>query len=403
MKTEVKNYLISNRTVMKNLKTIITLFTLILITSCSKDNDVTELSQINVTKNKIFVAGSEVINTKVVPVIWIDGVKTTLSSEAGSNTDALAVFVQDNDVYIIGKEELAKKSLVLWKNGLRSRVSSLAAFVAFKELVVNNGNVYVLGIETIDNGLPFIKYWKNGVAVDIVPSITAGKENRAENMVVVNNDVYVSGFENNATATRFTAKFWKNGVPTTIGSGTQNSLASSIVVDATSVSVLFTEISNSTLRNEVKLWKDNNISLIATSVENIEAKYMSVKDNVRHILMSENTATAFGKLIYLKDNVRTEITAGGVSNDFIKMQVDGTNVCIAYNENAIGKYWINGVTKTLAGVLNTKTTKMFLSNADVYSLVRGFAKALFLKNGTPSDLPFDQNTQPITADVFVKK
>ena len=39
MKTQVKNYLISNHTNMKNLKTIITLFILVLIASCSKDSD----------------------------------------------------------------------------------------------------------------------------------------------------------------------------------------------------------------------------------------------------------------------------------------------------------------------------------------------------------------------------
>ena len=41
MKTQVKNYLISNHTNMKNLKTIITLFILVLIASCSKDSDET--------------------------------------------------------------------------------------------------------------------------------------------------------------------------------------------------------------------------------------------------------------------------------------------------------------------------------------------------------------------------
>lgn len=390
---------------MKYLKAIFSIFFLALITSCSNDDGGTtneEPTGGSNNSNKVFVVGSEEINSKVVPLLWVDGIKITLSSEAGSDTEALEVFVENNDVYIVGKEKKEKESLVLWKNGVRSRVSGLGSFVAFKELIVDNGNVYILGIESFDDKPHIIKYWKNGVPVDIISSIKSGKENRAEKMVVANNDVYLSGFEHKGES-KFTAKFWKNGKPTTIGNNTQNSFGSSIVVEGTSVSVLFTEINNSTLREEVKLWKDNVVSLIATSSDNIRAEQMIVKDNVRHILMNENNATVLGKFIYLKDNVRTQITADGVSNDFLKMQVDGTNVCIAYNENAIGRYWINGVTKTLTGLENIKSKKVFLSNDDVYSLVRGFAKTLFLKNATPSALPFDQNTLPVTEGIFVNK
>ncbi len=390
---------------MKHLKTLFTIFFLVLITSCSSDDGETKTDSPTggtENSNKVFVVGSEEIDSKVVPIMWIDGIKTTLSSEAGSNTEALAVFVENNDVYVVGKEEKEKESIVLWKNGLRSRVSGLANIAIFKELVVDNGNVYILGIESIENEPAIIKYWKNGVSVVIITSITSGKENRAEKMVVANNDVYLSGFEHKGES-KFTAKFWKNGKPTTIGNSTQNSFGSSIIVEGTSVSVLFTEINSSTLREEVKLWKDNTVSLIATSSENIRAEQMIIKDNVRHILMNENSATVLGKFIYMKDNIKTQITPDGVSNDFLKMQVDGSNVCIAYNENAKGKYWINGVTKTLVGLENVKSKNMFLSNEDVYSLVRGFAKTLFLKNASPSTLPFDQNTLPVTEGIFVNK
>jgi hypothetical protein len=389
---------------MKYLKSLLAIFLFLLVASCSNDDGEQTIDTPTTgteNSNKVFVVGSEEINSKVVPIMWIDGIKTTLSSEADSNTEALAVIVENNDVYVVGKEKKEKECIVLWKNGVRSRVSGLVDFVSFKELVVDNGNIYILGIEDIEsiqNESPIIMYWKNGVPVNIITSITSGKENRAENMVVSNNDVYLSGWEHDDTG-KFTAKFWKNGIATTLSNSTQNSFGSSIVVEGASVSVLFSEINSSTLRKEVKLWKDKNISLIATSSGDIRTEQMIIKDNVRHIVMNEN----FGKLIYLKDNVRTEITPDGVSNDFLKMQVDGTNVCIAYNDNAIGKYWINGVTKTLAGVENVKSKNMFLSNDDVYSLVRGFAKTLFLKNATPSALPFDQSTLPVTEGIFVTK
>lgn len=85
-------------------------------------------------------------------------------------------------------------------------------------------DVYISGWE--NNGTKDVaKVWKNGIAT----SLTDGTNNsRANSVYASGTDVYVAGYENNASALGV-AKTWKNGVATSLTNGVNSAQAWSIL------------------------------------------------------------------------------------------------------------------------------------------------------------------------------
>ena len=79
--------------------------------------------------------------------------------------------------------------------------------------ISDNGDVYAGGFEyTKDAGISVAKYWKNSN----VTALTDGtKDAKVNSIFVVGSDVYACGYEVNGYGKR-NAKYWKNGVATTI-------------------------------------------------------------------------------------------------------------------------------------------------------------------------------------------
>ena len=70
--------------------------------------------------------------------------------------------------------------------------------------------IYTVGYERSPNGVGHYvaKYWKDTTAVNLTDGST---ESEARSITVVGNDVYVSGYETNASGLVLIAKYWKNG------------------------------------------------------------------------------------------------------------------------------------------------------------------------------------------------
>ncbi len=401
---------------MKYLKAIFSIFFLALITSCSNDDGGTtneEPTEGSNNSNKVFVVGIEAGENSV-PVLWTNGVQTNLPIAANTEIDDLKISVQDNDIYIVGMEtnlDNRTSSIVLWKNGVQSRFSEAANNVRIFQMIVDNGNVYVLGQERLAGGVDKFRYWKNGVATTIIDeSVTIlddFKRNSVEKMVVFNNDVYCIGTEVNATGTIRTAKFWKNGVPTSITDFKNDfDFLSDIQVNGTEVSILYNQLNPTTSKQEVKLWKNNTVSIIASGENGFLASEMVIKEGVEHILIKEGISFDGTKLLYLKNRVKTEITDGTTDVGPSYIRVDGTNVCVAYEVDSefvfSVKYWLNGTTKTLNEEDISEIEALFLAGTDVYiTSARGVDPKLW-KNGTETTLKTKSpDAAYITNDVFV--
>lgn len=404
---------------MKHLKTMLAIFFLVLISSCSKDEG--EASTDSPTggsnnSNKVFVVGIEQKGSLRLPIILTNGVKNFLPIVADTEVDHLKIVVQNNDVYVTGVEKTStnKMSIVLWKNGVQSRFSEAANNVEISQMIVDNGNVYVFGKERLADEGKF-RYWKNGVATTIIDEYVTVlddfKGNYVGKMVVTNNDVYCIGGEWNATGKIRTAKFWKNGVPTSIMDFKNNlDYLADIQVNGTDVCILYNQLNPTTSKQEVKLWKNNAVSIIASGTNSFFASEMVIKDGVEHILIEEGISFDGTKLVYLKNRVKTEITDGTSDVGISYIKVDGSNVCVAYEADSegdlgvvtSGKYWFNGETKTLNGEGNFEIDVVFLAGKDVYmTSARGLDPKLWV-NGTQTTLPFDATKDyTIINDVFV--
>jgi hypothetical protein len=126
--------------------------------------------------NSVYVSGSDVYasgyeeddNEQHVAKVWKNGVATTLNSGAGYS-EAYAVFVSGNDVYVAGEEDVNGNNLArLWKNGVATSLGDGARPACATSVYVSEGNVYVLGVELNSNNKSIAKVWKNGVEQNII-------------------------------------------------------------------------------------------------------------------------------------------------------------------------------------------------------------------------------------------
>jgi hypothetical protein len=404
---------------MKNLKNLFTLFLLVLIASCSNDDgEQTTDTPTDGTgnSNKVFVVGREAKGDFLVPVIWKNGEKSFLPAIADTDIDDLKVVVENNDVYVVGVETNSnnKMSIVLWKNGVQSRFSEAANYAQINQMIVDNGNVYVLGIERLPGTDDIYKYWKNGVATPLINVLVSlnndFEQNNISKMLVVNNDVYCIGYEWNASGTTQTGKYWKNAVPTDIAVLKDEifDFMEDIQVNGSDVSILYNQLNTKTFKQETKLWKNNVVSVLGSGTSDFFAAGMVIKEGVEHILIQEEISGVKTKILYLKDRVKTEITDGTTEVTRSYLKVDGSNVCVAYYTDLIftyaNKYWLNGTTKTLTGFDKKPFDAFFLSGTNVYMATRESSTPILWINGTQTALPFDESKGfTVANDVFATK
>lgn len=101
-------------------------------------------------KEAIYISGAEsappnYINT---PKYWKNGVSQTLSNTAVQNTNTTEIFVDGNDVYVLGTEKIAVNNtkLKVWKNGsIWDVITPGTEPATAKGLFVSGGKVYTSG------------------------------------------------------------------------------------------------------------------------------------------------------------------------------------------------------------------------------------------------------------------
>lgn len=380
---------------MKYLKTIFALFLITIIISCSKDENnsvaavdlvITNISPATGPKNTpvtIIGTGFSAINSentvtingKVCPLINSTATQLTVSIPPSAGSGKIKVKVGNTEAESADFEFVVTTTVTtLAGNALGSDdgQGTNAQFNIPQGITIDvTGNLYVadMGNHRIRKITP------NGFATTIINSFVVVandfKENNVEKMVVANNDVYCIGTEFNATGTIRTAKFWKNAVPTSITDfkGNFDSLAD-IKVNGTEVSILYDQVNPTTLRPEVKLWKNNTTSVIATGNNGFSATAMIIKDGVEHILINEGITFDGTKILYLKNRTKTEITDGTTDVQRSYLRVDGSNVCVAYEVDSgfsfSSKYWLNGTTNILNNDGVFEINAVFLAEKDVY-------------------------------------
>jgi hypothetical protein len=117
-------------------------------------------------------------------------------------SNALSIFVHQNDVYMAGLLYLPGNLTTIacyWKNGQRVDLTDGSGIAIARSVFVTDTHVYVAGM--IDNQAV---YWKDG---DLIPLTTpSGMFSIANSIVVQGTDVHVAGCKNGYPA------YWKNDV-----------------------------------------------------------------------------------------------------------------------------------------------------------------------------------------------
>jgi len=141
---------------------------------------------------------------------------------------ANGVFVYGSDKYVVGTQNNPTTGLAMatvWKNGNYTMLTDGNNSVGIARAVVVVGNdVYVAGYEQENysgGGLTFAKYWKNGVPVKL-----STDNSIATGIAVFDNDVYVTGWENNGN--KDVVKYWKNGTSVSLTDGIYTSAGNAI-------------------------------------------------------------------------------------------------------------------------------------------------------------------------------
>ncbi len=139
---------------------------------------------------------------------WRDGVLTTLSTQRSEINDLVVV---GNDVHAVGYEYGSGSYYpVYFKNGNKVSVEGSTLNTTFRSIAVSGSDVYICGIQ-VKYGLRGIaKFWKNGQEFTLNPSEDAS----AFDIQVSGGDVYIAG------SVYPNAVYWKNGVLTSLSSGT---------------------------------------------------------------------------------------------------------------------------------------------------------------------------------------
>lgn len=201
--------------------------------------------------NDIYIVGYEGISaTKYVAKYWKNGTPVELTDGTRS-THAYGIAVNGQDVYAAGNSQEGESSFATyWKNGTPQHVTTGVSFAW--NMCLSGSDVYLTGSErNTGPGIGFVTYWKNTTVSRISPGVTGGA---GRDIVVVGNDVYVAGVEDNVKGVRL-AKFWKNGAPFALSDGSTFAYANGIDVLGEDVYVAGAEV-NASGQLVAKYWKN---------------------------------------------------------------------------------------------------------------------------------------------------
>ncbi len=157
-----------------------------------------------------------------------------------------SIFVSGTDVYVSGGSLWQPAHAGYWKNGVRVDLTGALSYAAANgssgfpttsSIFVSGGDVYIAGYEATSLATTLAIYWKNGTPFYLNTDSIGGSY--AASVFVSGSDVYIAGWQNINNYSRATV--WKNGVATTLTSGTTSSTAYSVYVSGSDVFVAGTK------------------------------------------------------------------------------------------------------------------------------------------------------------------
>lgn len=274
-------------------------------TSLTDGTKVSAATDIFVSGNDVYVAGGEGETAKY----WKNG-KAVVLSELSKEEHAEAIFVSGSDVYVAGTDEGSMSTAKYWENGMAVSLSELSSQAW--DIFVSGDDVYVAG----DIGGNAV-YWKNGQVINLPNG------NMATAIFVSGNDVYVAGMEDNKveneyyTYYTYIIKYWKNGNALNLTDGKNDAMVTDIFVSGNDVYVCGYEATS------IKVYGAYG------SGDDYQAKYWK---NGEEILLTDKETDSFAYKIYVSGN---DVYVAGAERH-------------AATGKYVAKYWKNGTAVALS-------------------------------------------------------
>ena len=320
-----------------------------------------------------------------------------------SNSLVTSGTTKDVDVFVAGYEYNSALNADMpsyWKNGTVVRLMNppLSRECMATGVFVVNDDVYVGGYQ---RGYTFQRtaaYWKSGTYVGLPIDSTTSEGNA---IFVSGNDVFVAGREG-----VFRAVYWKNGTKIGLGSPNKQSIAYSIFVVGSDVYVAGVE-TNTGSQYYAKLWKNGTLISLTDKPSMAMSVFVAGSDVY---VAGQETDSGNGYATYWKNGTAVPLTSGTVNSFASSIFVAGNDVYVAGMEIKNGKtvatVWKNGVATALAdGTNNSWAYSVFIESNDVH--VAGYEQgasgniAKYWKNGNANGLTPPTGTG-MAMSVFVR-
>ena len=316
---------------------------------------------------------------------------TTCKKNAHTRTEAI--------VYVAGYNRAADAEAVVWKNGMITSYSSTAPGQMFA-VQRKGSDLYSVGYLGHPDSIQYalIYYWKN----DTPHLITSGKGKLVSSMFVTDDDVYVTTSEFKSDMISMDARFWKNGIPTTLTDGAQMvNTTTDIFVSGSDVYVTGTSKKDQSSWPSGRLWKNGvSIPFENQDISVVNSVYVVGTDvyMAGYELFSPNFRAKFWKngVQTLLSDGSTQAKASDILSAGVDVYVVGEQGSASSSGNTAAMVWKNGTASPLTnGSFSAAASSVVLFGNDLY--VSGYQRegsatvAVFWKNGTATVLSKNQS------------
>lgn len=229
------------------------------------------------------------------------------------------------------------------------------------EITPKTTNVYVVGYEYAGT-ISHAKFWKNGVVTSLP---TTGKTSLARAIFVLGNDVFIAGQEavNLDTDADRQIKLWKNGIlAKTITDGTKHAVTRDLYVAGNDIYITGVEFNGN--KNVAKVWKNGSPTSLTDGTKEAIANAISVSGNDVYVVGSEFDGASYILKVW-KNGVAQNLTSGVKSAEANALFVAGSDVYVAGEEMGAAKFWKNGVA-TVVAAKSARATGIYVSENIVY-------------------------------------
>ena len=339
--------------ILKNL-IIATLIMFAAFTSCN--NAIEENNRIAVTSVSLpseitlLVGNSEILLPTIIPAEATDNSVTWKS-------DATGIAEVDANGKVTAKAKGITKITVTTNDGGKTAQCTVTVTEAPSNdpnfYNPQKGDVYVAGYNSnATNWVNAARLWKNGVA----RRLPGDRAAVANSVYISNGNVYVAGYDREPSSAVKFAILWKNGVKQQLTNGTQDAEAFSVFISGNDVYVAGYE------GNKAILWKNGIAHSLSTAYAKANSVFISGNDvyvaGYERVINNQIPGNQIGKLWKNGEEQILSGAPGLVTSVF----VSGNDVYAVGS----GILWENGVAQSFTGNSSSSFSSVFISGSDIY-------------------------------------